>query len=109
MTRRHALPAIAALTLLLHSGPARADAIDGEWCAPNGLRLTIRGPSIVTPGGARMTGDYDRHGFAYTAPAGEPAGGARVTMILMGETMMRVQADAPGLDPVWRRCGPPTS
>lgn len=87
--------------------PARADRIDGHWCSPNGLRLTIAGPNITTPGGARIGGEYDRHGFAYTAPTGEPAAGSRVTMVLMGEDTVRVQA--PGLDPVWHRCGPPTS
>ncbi len=91
----------------LSAPPARADAIDGHWCTPDGMRLTIEGPRITTPGGAQMRGEYDRHGFAYDAPPSEPGGGGRVTMRLMGETMMRVQGR--GLDPVWRRCGPPTS
>lgn len=103
--RPRLLPAV--ILLACAALPARADRIDGHWCSPGGLRLTIAGPSITTPGGARLDGDYDRHGFAYTAPAGEPAAGARVTMVLMGEDTVRVQA--PGLDPVWRRCGPPTS
>jgi len=100
---------LALIGLVLAAPPARADSIDGAWCTPGGLRLTINGPSIETPGGARLSGEYDRHGFAYDAPAGEPGGGARVTLRLVNDTMIRVQADAPGLDPVWRRCGPPTS
>ncbi len=95
-----ALLAVAAL-------PAAANSIDGHWCTEDGLRLTISGPSIVTPGGARMQGEYGRHDFAYTAPPGDPAGGARVVMRLRGENLMEVQA--PGLDPLWRRCAAPTS
>lgn len=98
---------LAAAAIAIVARPAAADAIDGHWCTEGGMRLSIAGPSIVTPGGARMQGDYDRHGFAYVAPAGEPGGGGRVTMRLMGEHAMRV--DGPGLEPNWRRCGPPTS
>jgi hypothetical protein len=96
-----------AVALVGFASPARADSIDGHWCTEGGLRLTIAGPSIVTPGGARMQGDYGRHDFAYDAPSGEPGGGQRVTMRLRGENLMQVQAA--GLDPLWRRCGPPTS
>jgi hypothetical protein len=101
------LVAIAALAGLVAAGPARADAIDGHWCTEGGLRLSIAGPSIVTPGGARLQGDYGRHDFAYTAPASDPGGPQRVTMRLRGENLMQVEAA--GLDPLWRRCGPPTS
>jgi hypothetical protein len=95
--------------LLALAGPARADAIDGHWCSDGGLRLTIQGPSLLSPGGARLAGDYTRHGFSYTAPAGEPGAGGRVEMRLMGETMIRVQAENGPMEPVWRRCGPPVS
>ena len=99
--------ACAAALSLLAASPAVADAIDGHWCTDGGLRLTIEGPRIVTPGGTRMQGDYGRHDFAYDAPAGEPGGGGRVSMRLRGENLMQVQAA--GLEPLWRRCGPPTS
>jgi hypothetical protein len=98
---------LAAVALAGLAQPARADAIDGNWCSEGGMRLSINGPSIVTPGGQRMQGDYGRHDFAYDAPAGEPAGGTRVTMRLMGEHLMRVEGA--GLEAMWRRCGPPTS
>jgi hypothetical protein len=102
------LVALAAATAgLALATPARADAIDGHWCTEGGLRLSIAGPSIVTPGGARLQGDYGRHDFAYTAPASDPGGSQRVTMRLRGENLMQVEAA--GLDPLWRRCGPPTS
>lgn len=97
----------AAIAGLALAAPARADAIDGHWCTEGGLRLSIAGPSIVTPGGARIQGDYGRHDFTYTAPASDPGGSQRVTMRLRGENLMQVEAS--GLDPLWRRCGPPTS
>ena len=37
-------------------GVARADAIDGHWCSEGGLRMTIQGPALVSPGGVRMAG-----------------------------------------------------
>ena len=48
--------------------PARADAIDGDWC--NGsLHFVIDGPSIVTPGRNKIQGRYGRYNFAYVVPA----------------------------------------
>ena len=66
--------AIAALTL--QTGPALADRIDGNWCFTDGRHMSIEGPSIITPGGTRMQGRYNRHGFEYTVPAGEADAGA---------------------------------
>ena len=112
MDRRRAFIPLAALlgaVSLLASGAARADAIDGHWCSDGGLRLTIQGPALLSPGGARMDGDYTRHGFSYTAPAGEPGAGGRVGLRLMGENAVRVQAANGTIEPVWRRCGPPVS
>ncbi len=102
-----AIPLAAAC--LIASGPARADAIDGDWCHADGRRLTIKGPQLTTPGGARIEGDYDRHGFAYVVPAAEPDAGGTVVMILMGETRMRMKAPSDP-DQQWRRCtGEPIS
>jgi hypothetical protein len=105
--RRLALPA--ALLLGLLPATARADAIDGNWCTESGLRMTIQGPSLLSPGGVRMTGEYGRHDFSYTAPAGEPGAGGRVDLRLMGENLMRAQAANGSIEPLWRRCGPPVS
>jgi len=66
-------------------------------------------PSRAGRARARLSGDDTRHGFAYTAPAGEPGAGGRVELRLMGETMIRVQAENGPIEPVWRRCGPPVS
>jgi hypothetical protein len=111
MTCRPLLPLAALLlcVVVLLPGRARADAIDGNWCSEGGLRLTIQGRSLLSPGGARMEGEYDRHHFSYTAPAGEPGAGGRVDLQLMGENLVRVQAAAGSIEPLWRRCGPPVS
>ena len=85
-------------------GPARADAIDGNWCHEDGRRLTIKGPQLTTPAGAEIQGDYDRHGFAYVAPVAEPDGGGTISMVLLSETQMRMKAPS-NPDQLWRRCG----
>jgi len=110
---RAALVAIAG-TLLIAPGSARADAIDGSWCHAGGKRLSIEGPRIVTPGGTRMTGDYDRHGFAYVVPPGEPGNGKRMVLVLEDEDTMHMGEGigdriAPGHAETWHRCGAPIS
>ena len=94
--------------LLLAVQPARADSIDGHWCFDDGRRFTIEGPTILTPGGRRMAGDYDRHGFAYRVPDAEPAAGAMVKMALLNENTVRVTVGE-ALPQTWRRCPPATS
>lgn len=72
--RRLVVPAAAvAMIWLVGSSGARADAIDGNWCAEDGRTLTINGPRITTPAGSTITGDYSRHGFVYVIPANEQA------------------------------------
>jgi len=111
--RRVLLGAICALPLLAAAGAARADAIDGNWCHASGKRLTIEGPRIVTPGGTAMTGEYDRHGFAYVVPAGEPGAGKHMVMVLESEDVMHMgegtQRVLPENAETWHRCGPPVS
>lgn len=97
-----------ACTAALLPAAARADAIDGAWCHEKGRRMVIAGPSIVTPGGSKTEGEYGRHDFAYTVPAGEPGAGAKVRMVLMGETRVRVQ-EGDATPVVWERCGPSVS
>lgn len=90
--------------------PALADAIDGDWCSPNGARhLSIDGPTIVTPTGTRMSGSYTRHTFDYVAPAREPEAGKRIEMRLMGETAVQFRPDGDAQAQVWRRCARPNS
>src|SRR6187399_217104 len=87
---------------------ARADAIDGDWCHAEAGRLSINGPKIVTPGGANITGEYDRHHFSYMVPASEPGAGATVNMVLLSELQMRLKPPS-GEEQLWRRCGKPVS
>ncbi|WP_102225467.1 hypothetical protein [Acidimangrovimonas sediminis] len=96
---------ILAAAAALVAGPALADRIDGDWCQPGSARaLTIDGPRIVTPGGRRLTGEYSRHFFAYTAPADEPGAGTRIEMRLLSEDEVEVLT---GDDfQSWRRCRP---
>lgn len=95
------------LSLALAS-PAWADRIDGEWCR-EGRHFAIEGPNILTWGGTRMQGDYDRHGFRYTVPASEPEAGTEVEMVLRGEELVDVYrrprgSKADAVAESWRRC-----
>lgn len=99
---------MAGTILVVQGGPVLADAIDGDWCHADGRRLSIAGPEIVTPGGTRMKGDYDRHHFNYVVPASEPGAGGSVAMILQGELQMHLKPPS-GEGQTWRRCGKPIS
>jgi hypothetical protein len=93
------------------AGPACADAIDGNWCHPDGRRFTIRGPAITTPGGNSLQGDYDRHHFSYQIPVPEPRAGETVFMTLMGEYLVHLRVGSASAEPVeaWNRCAPSIS
>ena len=84
--------------------PAFADSIDGHWCDDGKKHLSISGPAIVTPLGAALKGDYDRHGFRYV----EPSTGQKVVMVLMGETRMMLKT-GDGPEETWNRCAATTS
>lgn len=90
---------------------AWADAIDGEWCQKDGRQMSIHGSDIVTPGGARIKGDYSRHAYAYVVPAGEPGTGNTISMTLLSEDYVQVSAPHPvmatptGQGEIWHRCG----
>ena len=91
------------------SSIALADAIDGDWCDSNGKRMSIRGPSIVTPGGQQIRGNYSRHYFSYVIPAGETEAGTTVEIQLLSEYLAHARH---GNDPSvheWRRCQPGVS
>ena len=92
----------ACVALSLAAPAAHADSIDGDWCHTDGRTLTIAGPAIRTPGGAKMTGSYGRHDFSYVAPAGEPNKGETIAMRLMDENTVSVQAGS--ATQTWKRC-----
>ncbi|MDH3231498.1 MAG: hypothetical protein OEN55_17040 [Alphaproteobacteria bacterium] len=100
-----ALVAIAAVLVLLPASPARADRIDGNWCYRD-RHMSIDGPAIITPGGTRMTGLYDRHGFQYTVPDGEPDAGAEVDMVQYDDNTIQVITAGGGQSrsEIWNRC-----
>ena len=86
-------------------GPAAADAIDGHWCDDTKMKhLEVNGPSIVTPMGVSLQGDYNRHGFRYL----EPSDGKSIVMVLLNEMTMRLKA-GDGPEETWHRCAAPTS
>ena len=91
-----------AMLMTMTAAGARADAIDGNWCASDGKVMTIEGPRIVTPGGTSATGAYTRHAFAYVVPADEQSPGSEVRLVLLNEETVRMVA-GPGPE-IWRRC-----
>ena len=99
---RTMLVACAAGMAWLQPTAALADRIDGDWC--NALRhFTIAGPTIVTPGGNRIQGQYDRHGFSYVVPANESGAGSEVVMRLINDENAQVRFGN-GEPETWRRC-----
>lgn len=95
--------------LLAMAGTAHADAIDGSWCLDSGERLSINGPTIVTPAGTPLWGNYNRHFFSYEAPKGEPSAGATIQMRLLNENTMQRRAGPDAPVETWHRCSPATS
>jgi len=93
----------AVLFALFASGAARADAIDGTWCSPDGRVVSIEGPQITTPGRHKVTGIYGRHTFSYVVPDGENPAGATVEMLLLNEDTVEVKATDREIE-TWRRC-----
>ena len=91
------------------SGGARADVIDGAWCREPGGRLTIDGPTIVTPAGTATRGTYSRHYFSYVVPSGESGAGTTIEMRLLNEETMQMRAGPAAPVETWRRCTPAVS
>ena len=98
------------VAIVAFTSPARADVIDGDWCHDDGRRFSIRGSTIVTPGGTTLHGDYTRHSFEYTAPSNEAGSGQHVAMTLRSETRVDVRVGGPSETfQVWHRCTATTS
>lgn len=101
----------ALLIALMIPGAALADQIDGYWCFNDGRSLSIQGARIVTPGGNELRGKYDRHGFEYVVPQGEPGAGDRVTMAQLNDNVIHLWRRPGGTDEpqIWHRCDQKTS
>jgi len=96
---------LVAIGTLLQTGVGRADAIDGDWCSTDGMRMSIRGENITTPGGKQIQGNYSRHAFDYVIPSGENGSGDVVNIILRGEYLaLSRQGPVEGPLREWHRC-----
>jgi hypothetical protein len=95
---------MAALVCAMAPCAARADAIDGNWCAADGRVMTIEGPVILTPGGHSITGDYSRHAFSYVVPDGESQAGSKVVMVLLNEETIELDPGGGTEHEIWHRC-----
>jgi hypothetical protein len=96
---------LVAAGVLLQTGVGHADAIDGDWCSTDGMRMSISGAKITTPGGKQIQGNYSRHAFDYVVPDGEKGSGDVVNIILRGE-YLALSRQGPVEGPVreWHRC-----
>lgn len=98
------------VAVLLPTDPAQADAIDGDWCYKDGKNLSIRGPSIVTPAGTSMQGNYARHHFSYVVPSAESNAGSTISMVLVSDDLLHLsKGNTPGVPAdgpvqIWERC-----
>lgn len=110
MARRavEAFASMLGIVAFLQVGSARGDAIDCHWCHEDGRRLSIQGPSIATPGGRQLEGEYSRHAFSYAAPAGEAQAGQTIALQLRSETLVEMRPGAAPME-TWRRCTATTS
>ena len=85
-------------------GMAMADAIDGDWCAPDQLqRVNIEGPKITLSSGTEVAGTYTRHEFVYVVPDGEPGEGTQVYMRQLSEEDVEVHLGEANPE-LWHRC-----
>jgi hypothetical protein len=91
--------------MLLQTGVGHADAIDGDWCSADRMRMSISGEKITTPGGKQILGNYSRHAFDYVVPSGENGSGDIVSIILRGE-YLALSRQGPTQGPLkeWHRC-----
>ena len=98
------------ILLTITSNIASADAIDGDWCRTDGKRMSIHGPTIITPGGRYIRGEYNRHAFSYVIPEGETGAGEHVSIILLSEYLAHARQGKENA-PVqaWNRCQPSVS
>ena len=94
---------LVAVACFAATSTAFADALDGDWCNAKSGKLTINGSSIETPGGQVVSGDYSRHRFSYTAPAGDWNGGKSIVIQQLNEDAMDLSVD--GAAPTrWSPC-----
>ena len=96
---------VVAAAMALQTGVGHADAIDGDWCSTDGMRMSIRGEKITIPSGKQVEGNYSRHAFDYVVPAGDNGSGDVVSIILRSE-YLALSRQGPTEAPLreWHRC-----
>jgi hypothetical protein len=104
MKRVLTLMCIVFVAIVVGAISAQADAIDGQWCL-GASHFEINGPNIRTPAGTRVTGNYDRHGFAYVVPANEGGAGTQIVMVLVNEEIVHLTRGNSSPE-TWKRCKP---
>jgi hypothetical protein len=95
-------------SLLALATPARADAIDGDWCF-EAANLFIQGANVRTPGGNQIIADYDRHGIRYVVPPNEAGAGSNIVMRLLNDdnaTLVKKTSSGDAAPENWKRCKP---
>ena len=88
-------------------GPAKADAIDGDWCNQDGSNIFIEGSSIRLSDGTVVTGNNTRHAFSYVAPPGDFEAGKEIYFKQRSEEEMRRVRDPQAMPEhadIWQRC-----
>jgi len=88
--------------------PAYADQIDGRWCN-KGRQVTIESPAIITPSGKRVNGEFDRHSFSYTIPAGEKYAGEKGEFEVQHDDLVHFTRSGSSQFEEWEPCPSPTS
>ena len=91
------------------AGPALAGVLDGSWCAPDGRSITVAGTNVVTPGGQKTSGAYNKEAFHFRVPPGEWDAGKEIWMELKTPDSARVSSlsdhqQGPPPHDRWRRC-----
>ena len=93
--------------LVLSTGFAHADAIDGDWCNQDGSEIFIEGNTIQLSDGTVVTGKYSRHAFSYVAPQGGFEAGKEIFFVQRSEEEMRRVRDPQAMPEhadLWQRC-----
>ena len=70
--------------------------------------MSVDGPNVVTPGGTKITVEYDRHHMKYIGPNGEKEAGQKIDMTVLDNEDAERRVDNGPLRP-WYRCARPTS
>lgn len=101
----------AIIILVAATQPALADQIDGNWCSPDGQSISVDGPNVVTPGGSKISANYDRHHVDFQIPEGEPHSGDRFSADQLNDdqisvSITRARDARAGKAVIWTPCRP---